>query len=76
VLDYDEIDELDEINGDEQFVLIWCETHQTHEWHWVPRNEIPGRSLIQFPVDPYRISRSILIGFPGRSLQGVPSCVR
>ena len=39
-LDYGEIDELDEISGDEQFVLIWCETHQEYEWHWVLRRDI------------------------------------
>jgi hypothetical protein len=35
-LDYSEIDDLDEISGDEQFVLIWCATHRRWEWHWVP----------------------------------------
>jgi hypothetical protein len=40
-LDYNEIDELDEISGDEQYVYIWCDTHQTHEWHWVPIERIP-----------------------------------
>ena len=30
-LDYGEINELDEISGDYQLVLIWCETHQTYE---------------------------------------------
>jgi hypothetical protein len=36
-LDYGEIDDLDEISGDEQLALIWCSTHQTYEWHWIPR---------------------------------------
>jgi hypothetical protein len=40
-LDYDEIDELDEISGDYQYVYIWCDIHQTHEWHWVPIEQIP-----------------------------------
>jgi hypothetical protein len=40
-LDYSEIDELDEISGDEQYVYIWCVTHQTHEWHWVLIEQIP-----------------------------------
>lgn len=34
-LDYGEIDALDEISGDYQLVLIWCETHQTYESHWI-----------------------------------------
>lgn len=42
VLDYDEIDEIDEVDDGRRLVLIWCETHQVHEWHWVPEN----------PVDP------------------------
>lgn len=40
VLDYSEIDELDEISGDEQLVYIWCETHQEYEQHWVARADI------------------------------------
>jgi hypothetical protein len=34
-LDYAEIDDLDEISGDEQLALIWCNTHQKHEWQWI-----------------------------------------
>jgi hypothetical protein len=34
-LDYGEIDEVDEISGDEQLVLIWCRAHHTYEWHWI-----------------------------------------
>ena len=34
-LDYGEIDALDEISGDYQLVLIWCETHQPYESHWI-----------------------------------------
>jgi hypothetical protein len=30
------IDELDEIDGDEQLALVWCTTHRTWEWHWIP----------------------------------------
>jgi hypothetical protein len=30
------IDELDEISGDEQLMLVWCATHETWEWHWLP----------------------------------------
>lgn len=36
-LDLSKIYELDEISGDEQLVLVWCDTHQKYEWHWVPR---------------------------------------
>lgn len=36
-LDPSEIDELDEISGDEQLSLVWCETHQAYEWHWLER---------------------------------------
>ena len=34
-LDPSEIDDLDEISGDEQLCLVWCETHKTYEWHWL-----------------------------------------
>ena len=27
-LDYDDIDELDEIGAGEQLVLVWCDTHE------------------------------------------------
>jgi hypothetical protein len=37
VLDYLQIDELDEDDGEEQMVLIWCRTHKTWEWHWVAK---------------------------------------
>ena len=40
-LDYDDIDELDEISGDEQ--LVWCNTHEDYEWQWVPFSELPSR---------------------------------
>ena len=39
-LDYDQIDELDEISGDEQLTHIWCRTHQKFEWHWIDRNRV------------------------------------
>lgn len=38
-LDYSNIDELDEISGDEQFCLIWCNTHQIYEWHWIIKQQ-------------------------------------
>jgi hypothetical protein len=41
-LDLGNIDELDEISGDEQLALIWCDIHQQYEWHWIERDYIPG----------------------------------
>ncbi|WEX07385.1 hypothetical protein [Chelativorans sp. AA-79] len=41
-IDPDQVDELDEISGDEQLALVWCETHETWEWHWVDRDLLPG----------------------------------
>lgn len=35
-LDPGSIDSLDEVSGDEQLMLIWCDTHHTYEWHWLP----------------------------------------
>lgn len=35
-LDTSEIDERDEIDGDEQLCLVWCDTHGNYEWHWLP----------------------------------------
>ena len=40
VLDTAEIDEVDEIDGEQQLVLVWCDTHQVYEWHWVDRKRI------------------------------------
>jgi len=46
-LDYAEIDERDEISGDQQLVLIWCHTHREWEWHWVERAKLTeGRRAI------------------------------
>ena len=42
-LDYGNIDDLDEIDESEQLALVWCDTHQEFEWHWIPLGEIPGR---------------------------------
>lgn len=42
-LDFGEIDELDELGDGEQLALIWCDTHEEYEWHWIPLCEIPGR---------------------------------
>ena len=37
--DIDELDELDEISGDKQRSLVWCETHKAYEWHWLKRRD-------------------------------------
>lgn len=34
-LDRSQIDDRDEISGDEQLCLVWCETHRAWEWHWL-----------------------------------------
>jgi hypothetical protein len=41
-LDYDDIEELDEIDDGEQLVLIWCDRHGD-EWHWAPFEDLPFR---------------------------------
>jgi hypothetical protein len=38
-----EIDELDEISGDEQLALIWCDHHRRYSWLWVPISWMPER---------------------------------
>jgi len=40
-IDCGQVDSLDEISGDEQLALVWCETHQDWEWHWVDRDLLP-----------------------------------
>ncbi|MDX0752942.1 hypothetical protein GOD45_23935 [Sinorhizobium medicae] len=42
-LDPSQVDELDEISGDAQQALVWCETHQSWEWHWIDRTEFGNR---------------------------------
>ncbi|AWM24957.1 hypothetical protein [Sinorhizobium fredii] len=39
-LDTTQVDQLDEISGDEQQALVWCETHRKWEWHWLDRPEL------------------------------------
>lgn len=39
-LDTSQVDQLDEISGDEQLALVWCETHRKWEWHWIDRAEL------------------------------------
>jgi hypothetical protein len=41
-VDPSQVDELDEISGDEQLALVWCETHGDWEWHWIDRDLLPG----------------------------------
>lgn len=31
-----DVDERDERSGDEQLCLVWCNTHRSYEWHWIP----------------------------------------
>lgn len=38
-IDTSQIDERDEIDDGTQYCLVWCNTHQTWEWHWI---EIDG----------------------------------
>lgn len=40
-LDYDDIDELDEIGDGEQLVPVWFATHSDDEWHRVPPEAFP-----------------------------------
>ncbi|ASP84359.1 hypothetical protein CDO26_06940 [Sinorhizobium meliloti] len=42
-LDPSQVDELDEISGDEQQALVWCESHKSWEWHWIDRTELGNR---------------------------------
>jgi hypothetical protein len=37
-LDYRQIDEVDEDDGDDLLVLVWCRTHKTWEWHYVAKD--------------------------------------
>lgn len=36
-IDTSQIDDLDEISGDQQQALVWCRTHRKFEWHWIDR---------------------------------------
>jgi hypothetical protein len=35
-LDLSEVDEIDEKNDDQMLALVWCTTHGSWEWHWIP----------------------------------------
>lgn len=39
-LDFDDIEAFDEIMDGEQYIRIWCITHQEYEWHWVALAEL------------------------------------
>ena len=41
-VDPSQVDQLDEIDGDEQQAMVWCETHEAWEWHWIDRDMLPG----------------------------------
>lgn len=41
-VDPSQVDQLDEISGDEQQALVWCDTHKDWEWHWIDRDMLPG----------------------------------
>jgi hypothetical protein len=34
-IDPTDIDELDEIDDGQQYALVWCQTHERYEWHWI-----------------------------------------
>lgn len=42
-IDPSDVDDLDEISGDEQYALVWCHTHKNYEWHWIPISEAERR---------------------------------
>lgn len=35
-----DIDDLDEISGEMQIALVWCETHRRYEWHSIDRDYV------------------------------------
>lgn len=39
-IDMSQIDDLDEISGDQQQALVWCRSHRKYEWHWIERADI------------------------------------
>lgn len=43
-IDPTQVDSLDEISGDEQLALVWCETHKDWEWNRVERELLPRAS--------------------------------
>lgn len=43
LLDTETIDDCDAVDGDEQLLLIWCDTHAVFEWHWLPRDLVGPR---------------------------------
>lgn len=47
LLNCHEIDDLDEIDGDGQLALVWCETHHRYEWHNIPRAYVRYGGTIQ-----------------------------
>ena len=41
------IDGLDEVDEDRQHCLVWCETHQEFEWHWLDVERDIGRKIVR-----------------------------
>ena len=39
-LDFDDVDSLDEISGDEQLALVYCRTHKKYHWKWCDRDDV------------------------------------
>ena len=52
LLDCDEIDELDEINGDHQLALVWCKSHSKYEWHNLPRFRVTNGGAFETARNP------------------------
>lgn len=44
----DEIDELDEISGDQQLAYVWCVTCRKYESRWLPRSALYADMHIPF----------------------------
>lgn len=46
LLDCDRIEEFDEINGDDQLVWVWCNTHARLEWHSIDLDKLDEGGLL------------------------------
>lgn len=42
ILNCDDIDDWDELNGDSQLVWVWCRVHSKYEWHSIPIDLVEG----------------------------------
>ncbi|OGZ58842.1 MAG: hypothetical protein A2728_00195 [Candidatus Spechtbacteria bacterium RIFCSPHIGHO2_01_FULL_38_11] len=45
-LDFNNIDEKDEISGDDQLCLIMCHKHGVWEWQWLKIRDIPTQEKL------------------------------